>query len=91
MYRAYIVHSQVAVSPILRQAPFWVPLLWVIISYKPLLNYFVWNFLALNLFNFEFSLQAVNLVALIALTVWLPSAAFLSKSLLVAYSIKTVN
>lgn len=91
MYRAHIVHSQVAVSPILRQAPFWVPLFWVIISYKPLLNYFVWNFLALNLFNFEISLQAVNLVALIALTVWLPSAAFLSKSLLVAYSIKTVN
>ena len=91
MYRVHLFCSQVVVSPLLRQAPFWVPLLWVIISYKPLLNYFVWNFLALNLFNFEISLQAVNLTALIALTVWLPSTAFLSKSLLVAYSIKTVN
>ena len=91
MYRVHILRPRVAVSPILRQAPFWVPLLWVIISYKPLLNYFVWNFLALNLFNFEISLQAVNLIALIALTVWLPSTVFLSKSILIAYSIKAVN
>jgi hypothetical protein len=55
---------------------FTVPLVlvvWMILSYKPLLNYFLWNFAQLNLFNSDVSWQHLNfLLAFIGLT-WLSS------------------
>lgn len=44
---------------------------WVIWSYRPLLNYFLWNFADINVFNFEPSLQPVNLLAVIVMFLWL--------------------
>ena len=45
-------------------------LLWVIWSYRPLINYFLWNFVEINVVNFELSLQPANFLALILLWVW---------------------
>lgn len=44
---------------------------WLFWSYRPLLNYFAWNFTNLNLFNSENSLQPINLFLLLLLTIWL--------------------
>ena len=45
-------------------------LLWIVWSYRPLINYFLWNFAEINVVNFELSLQPVNFLALILLWVW---------------------
>ena len=45
-------------------------LLWIIWSYRPLINYFLWNFAEINVVNFELSLQPANFLALILLWVW---------------------
>ena len=44
---------------------------WVLWSYRPLLNYFLWNFIDINVFNFEPSLQPLNLLAAVVLFSWL--------------------
>lgn len=41
--------------------------LWLFFGYKPLMNYFSWNFLGLNLFNYESSIQTTNSLILIGL------------------------
>lgn len=43
---------------------------WIFWSYRPLLNYFTWNFMNLNLFNFENSLQPANLFLFVLITIW---------------------
>ena len=48
--------------------------LWVLLSYKPLLNYFLWNFAQLNLFNSDVSLQQLNFVLMIVGFVWLSAS-----------------
>ena len=45
-------------------------LAWLFLGYKPLMNYFSWNFLGLNLFNYDSSLQTINLLLLIGLLLW---------------------
>ena len=47
---------------------------WVLWSYRPLLNYFLWNFIDVNVFNFEPSLQPVNLLVVLVLFSWLTHA-----------------
>lgn len=54
-------------NPVLRCVPSFVVLVWVIWSYRPLFNYFIWNFCEVNVLNFEISLQPVNFVAVILL------------------------
>ena len=44
---------------------------WIGWSYKPLLNYFLWNFAELNALNSELSLQPLNFLALLILFIWL--------------------
>lgn len=44
---------------------------WVCWSYKPLMNYFLWNFAELNALNSETSLQPINFFATIILLLWL--------------------
>ena len=53
---------------------FYVPLLilvWMFWGYKPLLNYFSWNFLGLNLFNYDSSIQTANMLLLVGLLLYL--------------------
>jgi cytochrome c biogenesis factor len=45
-------------------------LAWLFLGYKPLMNYFSWNFLGLNLFNYDSSIQTTNLLLLIGLLLW---------------------
>lgn len=45
-------------------------LFWVVWSYRPLINYFLWNFASVNVVNFELSLQPANFIALILLWLW---------------------
>ena len=44
---------------------------WVGWSYKPLLNYFLWNFAELNALNSDLSLQPINFLAMLILFLWL--------------------
>ena len=57
-------------------------LLWVLLSYKPLLNYFLWNFAQLNLFNSDVSLQQLNFVLMLVGFVWLSNSSNYSTFLL---------
>lgn len=45
-------------------------LFWILWSYRPLINYFLWNFASVNVVNFELSLQPANFIALILLWLW---------------------
>ena len=56
----------------------WVTVLsWIFWSYRPLLNYFSWNFLGINVLNSENSLQSVSFAfALLALTCFYRSTQF---------------
>jgi uncharacterized membrane protein SirB2 len=63
---------------LLRLLPSILVFYWVLWSYKPLFNFFLWNFIELNVLNTEFSLQPTNfLLGLIILytlkTYYLPS------------------
>jgi len=51
----------------LRFIPSAVVAYWVLWSYRPLVNYFIWNFLELNLFNTDSSLQPINSLLLLVL------------------------
>ena len=44
---------------------------WIFLSYQPLINYFLWNFAELNVFNHEPSFVGVNFFILIILLFWL--------------------
>ena len=46
---------------------------WVFLSYQPLINYFLWNFAELNVFNYEPSFIGVNFFVMIILLFWLTS------------------
>jgi len=64
-------------------------LMWFFWSYKPLLNYFVWNFFGLNSFNYESSIQPYNFLFFVALFGWIfsvPSRSGLELYLLVSVS-----
>lgn len=50
---------------------FTVSVSWTFWSYKPLMNYFLWNFAGLNVLNSEFSLQPLNFAAMLMLLIWL--------------------
>ena len=68
--RLFARNNSVSISPpnpILRCLPSLVVLVWVVWSYRPLLNYFIWNFCEVNVLNFEISLQPVNFVAALLL------------------------
>ena len=43
---------------------------WVCWSYRPLFNYFTWNFCGVNVLNAETSLQPVNASLLLVLLIW---------------------
>lgn len=43
---------------------------WLFWSYKPLINYFFWNFMGLNILNSETSLQPVNFLAMLIIWFW---------------------
>ena len=57
--------------PTPRLLPFIIIVVWVLWSYRPLLNYFLWNFIAINVLNFEPSLQPINFLASLTLLTWL--------------------
>lgn len=54
-----------------RVLPAVVAVSWLAWSYKPLANYFFWNFLEVNVFNFEMSLQSIHVSILLVFLVWL--------------------
>lgn len=56
-----------------KYVPALVVIIWIIWSYKPLLNYFFWNFFSINVLNLEWSIQLVNYVAFFSLITWLGS------------------
>lgn len=58
-------------SPILKLLPHCIIAWWVIWSYKPLINYFIWNFAGLNSFNYEGCLQPYNVSLALILLTWL--------------------
>jgi hypothetical protein len=45
-------------------------MIWVLLSYKPLISYFLWNFMNLNLFNSEVSWQHLNLFLSLISIIW---------------------
>ena len=45
-------------------------LVWMFWGYKPLLNYFSWNFFGLNLFNYDSSIQVTNAFLLMGALFW---------------------
>ncbi len=47
---------------------------WILWSYRPLFNYFLWNFIDVNVFNFEPSLQPINFLTVLVLFSWLTRA-----------------
>ena len=57
-------------STMLRFIPSFILSLWVIVSYKPLLNYFLWNFFDMNFFNSENTFQSINCVLIIVVLAW---------------------
>lgn len=68
-----LAHKYYTIHPfsILRLTPVLVILVWVLASYRPLLNYFFWNFFDVNIFNSEISLQLVHVPIWITLAIWL--------------------
>ena len=44
---------------------------WVLVSYQPLINYFVWNFVEVNLMNTVPSLSGINFFILLVLLAWI--------------------
>lgn len=65
--RTVIVPFMVTEVPLVRIVPTIVVVTWILISYCPLINYFFWNFLSIQVMNSEPSIQPVNFVAAIAL------------------------
>ena len=63
--------KQLADSSVVRMLPAVVATSWVLWSYKPLVNYFLWNFLEVNIFNVEVSLQPIHTTILLVFLVWL--------------------
>lgn len=64
-------------------------LAWLFLGYKPLMNYFSWNFLGLNLFNYDSSIQTTNLLIFIGLLLWAmtyTTRSFLFCAYLIAFS-----
>lgn len=57
-------------TPILRLLPSFILVLWVLASYKPLLNYFLWNFFDINFFNSENTFQLINCVLTLTVLAW---------------------
>ena len=55
---------------VLRLLPSIVLSFWVILSYKPLLNYFLWNFFDMNFFNSENTFQLINCILLLMAIAW---------------------
>lgn len=52
---------------------YFIPLIltmWVLLSYKPLVNYFFWNFFTLNLFNSEVGWQYLHTILLLLVLGW---------------------
>lgn len=64
---------------------------WIVWSYKPLLNYFFWNFSQLNLVNFENSLQLVNTMLVVAGFIWLSRFQSITIPILVSNLVNIVN
>jgi hypothetical protein len=73
IYSTYTLHKNRRTGhlsnyfPLLKLLPSFVVLYWVLWSYKPLFNYFFWNFLEVNVLNSESSLQPVNVTLLLIL------------------------
>ena len=67
--------------------PHLIAISWFFWSYKPLLNYFVWNFFGLNLFNYENSIQPYNAILFLLLFGWIfsftPQSRLISSTLTV--------
>lgn len=74
---------------ILRLLPSFVLSLWVLISYKPLLNYFLWNFFDLNFFNSENTFQIINCVLVLIVLAWFISVSRTYLLFLVVFSFYT--
>ena len=74
---------------ILRLLPSFVLSLWVLMSYKPLLNYFLWNFFDLNFFNSETTFQVINCVLLLIVLAWFISISRIYLLFLVVFSFFT--
>ena len=54
-------------APLIRLIPALVVLTWVMLSYRPLLNYFFWNFLSIHAVSIDLSIQPTNLLAALSL------------------------
>ena len=51
--------------------PYVVVTFWILWSYRPLCNYFIWNFLGINIFNSEHSLQSTHTILALVFLIWL--------------------
>lgn len=64
---------------------------WTFWSYRPLMNYFIWNFVGLNILNSEFSLQPLNFAAALTLFIWLSKLTRSGLLVLLAIPLISVN
>ena len=83
--------TPVGVSVLLR---FLLPLLlasWIFWSYKPLLNSFSWNFLGLNIFNIESSIQIPNLFVALTVLLWITTYSCKLLILFLAFCLLSTN
>lgn len=76
---------------VLRITPLFIACYWVFWSYRPLVNYFLWNFLGVNVFNFETSLQPIHLMGSTILLMWLYSAHPYAQTAIIIYNFMTLN
>ena len=77
--------------PLVRLVPALVVLVWVMLSYRPLLNYFFWNFLGIHAINIDLSIQPTNLIAAISLLVMLTKVVPSNLFMVVLYLITATN
>ena len=66
-------------------------LYWIFYSYKPLVNFFLWNFIGVNLLNSDGLLQPVNLLLTLLLLTWLLQVSVHSNPALALLILTTVN
>lgn len=91
MWQVRLGHTPYGTPQILRLLFVAVGALWTLWSYRPLLNYFMWNFAEINILNHEVSLQPLNFLAGLAFLTWLQSPLWILTPLVVTLTYGTPN
>ena len=91
LFRTKGAYLPVPRNSVLRCFPAFVVTAWVTRSYRPLVNYFMWNFCSVNVLNFDVSLQPANLTAVMLLFALLSGLAATQWVLLLSVLSLSVN